>query len=203
MIFFLDNKASVIKSLPSIVHQGSSGANDIFVCAPITAEADVWLKAQKPDGVILPPVQMTKMSEIPGMTDGKRTYSVWGYTMPNSMTNEYGTLSISVKFVVGAARLESETFNVSVQRGIPEALDETPDADWYDEVLSELQNTLKKVSVVEQTVGSDVVFAGNNTITGDSTVTGKIYLDFAKLYDAENVTLASILHFAKVNVFPS
>lgn len=110
MIFFTDNDGTVIKSVPSPVYQGGANTNNIYIIAPFAANLQVTVRFQLPNGVWTTPAlmksgiksnsDMTPQGEILGVIEEntKRNYAVWSYSLPNQITQYYGTVTAQFFF---------------------------------------------------------------------------------------------------------
>lgn len=151
MIFFVANDGTVIKSEPSPVYQGSANANNIYLVAPFAANMSVAVAFQLPNGVRTNPYLMTPVNEISGVVNEitGQVYSGWKFSMPNEITQYfgtvkaqfyfYGTQSVSERVVVDGnpnVVIASSSTSFTVAQGVPAILPE--DSDIYGDILRNL-----------------------------------------------------------------
>lgn len=149
MIFFVGNDGTVLNSVPSTVYQGSANANDIYLVAPFAENLTVGLAFKLPNGVYTSRYIMTgnnELREVINKQTGKN-YSVWSFSLPNAITEYYGTVTVQFYFYAATTGkvLASSSTSFVVGRGVPEVEPEEPDENIYNQILStlsELQSDL-------------------------------------------------------------
>lgn len=146
MILFCDSNGTIQKNLGSPVYQGSANSNIIYLIAPYAPSASVLAAFQLPDGTAIAPVAMTPQSSVPGVqnADGT-TFAGWSYVLPGSVTAKYGTVSAQFYFYAPTGESSNPTSIIAtastsfqVGRGVTAILPDTPDADVYESILSNI-----------------------------------------------------------------
>ena len=141
MILFCDSNGTIQKNLGSPVYQGSANSNIIYLIAPYAPSASVLAAFQLPDGTAIAPVAMTPQSSVPGVqnADGT-TFAGWSYVLPGSVTAKYGTVSAQFYFYAptGTSIIATASTSFQVGRGVAAILPDTPDADVYESILSNI-----------------------------------------------------------------
>lgn len=149
MIFFTDNDGTIIKSLPSPVYQGSANTNTIYLIAPFASNAQVTVAFQLPNGTWTTPAMMTQESALNGIVDAQgTTYSGWTYSIPNSVTQYYGVITVQFFFYgtnSGVVTASSST-TITVGKGVPIVLPDTPTDDIYEQILNALSQITTDLS---------------------------------------------------------
>lgn len=142
MIFFVANDGTVIKSVPSPVYQGSANANNIYLIAPFAENMAATVAFRLSNGVWTERYDMVRLNQITGMVNevtGK-PYSGWSFTMPNTITEYYGTVTAQFFFYAAQAGVVTATSAVTFQvaQGVPEILPDEPSADVYAAILGNI-----------------------------------------------------------------
>ena len=140
MIFFTDNNGTIIRNFSEPVYQGSANTNTIYLIAPFAENALVTVAFTLPNGARVGPYKMTQQSALTGITDASgQTYSGWTYSMPNNITQFYGTVGAQFYFhTPGGVLTATSLTSFEVKRGVAPDLPQTPDADVYEEILENL-----------------------------------------------------------------
>lgn len=142
MIFFVGNDGTVINSFPSPVYQGSVNANTIYLVAPFAANLQVTAAFKLPNGVWTERYLMTQVNEIKGVVNKEtgKPYVGWQFSMPNELTQYYGTVTAQFFFYAGQGTVltASSATSFTVGRGVPEILPEEPSADVYNRIIDKL-----------------------------------------------------------------
>ncbi len=177
MIFFVANDGTVIKSEPSPVYQGSVNTNNIYLVAPFAANMSVAVAFQLPNGVRTSRYLMTPVNEITSVVNKEtgQVYSGWKFSMPNEVTQYFGTVKAQFYFysaeVVptpstvehGGIVTASSTTSFVVEQGVPEILPDAPDADVYETILSNL--SLLQEQLNNGAFAARAIYAWNSTYT--------------------------------------
>ncbi len=156
MIFFADNDGTVINSYPSPVYQGSADVNNIYLIAPFAVNLNVAVAFRLPNGVYTERYLMTQAAEITGAINKEtgKPYAGWQFSLPNEITQYYGTVTAQFYFYSGAGKVvASSATSFTVGRGVPEILPDEPSADIYDQILENL-------SVLSQDIKNLTLFVG-------------------------------------------
>lgn len=142
MIFFVGNDGTVTNSVPSPVYQGSAGANDIYLIAPFAVNLQVTVAFKLPNGVWTERYLMTQIAEIKGAINEKtgKPYIGWRFSLPNEITQYYGTVTVQFFFYTGNSGIITATSAASftVGRGVPEVLPDKPTDDIYNQIIDNL-----------------------------------------------------------------
>lgn len=142
MIFFVGNDGTVTNSVPSPVYQGSAGANDIYLIAPFAVNLQVTVAFKLPNGVWTERYLMTQIAEIKGAINEKtgKPYIGWRFSLPNEITQYYGTVTMQFFFYTGNSGVITATSAASftVGRGVPEVLPAKPTDDIYNQIIDNL-----------------------------------------------------------------
>ena len=141
MIFFTDNSGTIIKSVPSPVYQGSANTNNVYLVAPFAVNAAVTVAFSLPNGERKGPYTMTAQNALDGVQDAQgRTYAGWSFSMPNAVTQFFGTVGMQFYFYAAAngALTATSLTSFEVKRGVAPELPEVPDEDVYAEILAAL-----------------------------------------------------------------
>ncbi|AWW06086.1 MAG: hypothetical protein [Caudoviricetes sp.] len=157
MIFFVGNDGTVINSFPSPVYQGAVNANTIYLVAPFAANLQVTVAFKLPNGVWTERYLMTQVNEIAGVVnkDTGKPYVGWQFSMPNEITQYYGTVTAQFFFYSGQGKVltASSATSFTVGRGVPEILPAEPSADIYNQILDNL-------SILSQDIKNLSLFLG-------------------------------------------
>lgn len=146
MIFFVDNNGSIIKSVPSPVYQGSANTNNVYLVAPFASNMSVTLAFRLPNNVWTQVYVMTPQRELQGIVNEAtgQTYSGWVYSMPNEITEYYGTVTVQFFFYAPTGSGDvtaiptTSAASFEVMRGVPAQLPPTPSQDIYEEILKNI-----------------------------------------------------------------
>lgn len=175
MIFFVGNDGTVINSVPSPVYQGSANANDVYLVAPFAANLSATVAFKLPNGVLTERYPMKLVNELAGIVNKQtgQTYNGWQFSMPNNITEYFGTVTAQFFFYSpqGALVATSST-SFTVGRGVPQSLPEAPTDDVYELILEnisalsqEIKNVSNKAIVIwgfnEATIISDLNWEEN------------------------------------------
>ena len=147
MIFFAGNDGTIICSQNEAVYQGAAGANNIYLYAPFAQNLSVEVAFVLPNNQILPPEPMTPVnlltngnSSVINSKSGAK-YAAWQYTLPNSVTQIYGTVTVQFYVITSTnKRTPTSASSFIVGRGVPVELPETPDSDVYEQILAAISN---------------------------------------------------------------
>lgn len=139
LIFFADHDGTIVKCLPGAVHQGSANADEIALFAPFACNTQVMAAFRLADGSTLAPSAMAPAGRV-ATKEGGAVWSGWTYTVPAAVAARYGTVAVQFYFYTeseGEVTASGEaTFAVS--RGVRAQLPETPSADVYGQILSNI-----------------------------------------------------------------
>lgn len=141
MIYFVDNNGTVIDALTTPVNQGSVDTNNIYLIAPFASNLQFAVAFQLPNGLYTERYVMTPVGEIPNVqyAPTNTPYSIWSFTMPNDITQYYGTVYAQF-YAYGTNGQITATSRTSfvVAAGVPEQLPSTPTQDVYNQILTAL-----------------------------------------------------------------
>lgn len=141
MIYFVDNNGTVIDTLTTPVNQGSVDTNNIYLIAPFASNLQFAVAFQLPNGLYTERYVMTPVGEIPNVqyAPTNKPYSIWSFTMPNDITQYYGTVYAQF-YAYGTNGQITATSRTSfvVAAGVPEQLPSTPTQDVYNQILTAL-----------------------------------------------------------------
>lgn len=141
MIYFVDNNGTVIDALTTPVNQGSVDTNNIYLIAPFASNLQFAVAFQLPNGLYTERYVMTPVGEIPNVqyAPTNAPYSIWSFTMPNDITQYYGTVYAQF-YAYGTNGQITATSRTSfvVAAGVPEQLPSTPTQDVYNQILTAL-----------------------------------------------------------------
>ena len=188
MIFFVDNNGSIIRSVPSPVYQGAANANNIYLVAPFAANLSVTLAFRLPNNVWTQVYAMTPQRELQGIVNETtgQTYSGWVYSMPNEITEYYGTVTVQFFFYAATGSGDvtaiptTSAASFEVMRGVPAQLPATPTQDIYEEIL-------KNISILQSDLtggyyAARAIYAWNDAYTyGASEITYHFIGEFGAL----------------------
>lgn len=146
MILFSDANGTIQANFGTPVYQGSANSNSIYLIAPYAAAASVMVGFQLPDGTAVAPVAMTPQNAIPGVQNaGGTSYAGWSYVLPAAVTAKYGTVTAQFFFYAPTGESTNPTSIIAtsatsfqIGRGAAAVLPDTPDADVYESILSNL-----------------------------------------------------------------
>lgn len=146
MILFSDANGTIQSNFGTPVYQGSANSNIIYLIAPYAPAASVLVGFQLPDGTAVAPVAMTPQNAIPGVQNASgTTFAGWSYTLPATVTAKYGTVTAQFFFYAPTGESTNPTSIIAtsatsfqVGRGAAAVLPDTPDADVYESILSNL-----------------------------------------------------------------
>lgn len=167
MIFFVGNDGTIIKSFPEYVYQGSANTNTIYLIAPFAVNSQVTVAFQLPNGTWTSPVAMTQQQALQNIVNKEtgQTYAGWTYALPNNITQNFGVLTVQFFFYSASAGVITATSSakLTVAKGVPSVLPETPREDIYESILSNiaaLQEQLNNGTFVARSI-----YAWNSTYT--------------------------------------
>lgn len=167
MIFFVANDGTVIKSEPSPVYQGSANTNNIYLVAPFATNLSVTVAFQLPNGVRTSRYLMTPVNEISGVVNEVtgQVYSGWKFSMPNEITQYFGTVKAQFYFYSAQSDIITATSSTSfvIEQGVPEILPVAPRADVYETILSNLSLLQKQLN--NGAFAARAIYAWNSTYT--------------------------------------
>lgn len=146
MILFSDANGTIQANFGTPVYQGSANSNSIYLIAPYAPAASVMVGFQLPDGTAVAPVAMTPQNAIPGVQNaGGTTFAGWSYVLPATVTAKYGTVTAQFFFYAPTGQSANPTSIIAtsatsfqIGRGAAAVLPDTPDADVYESILSNL-----------------------------------------------------------------
>lgn len=146
MILFSDANGTIQTNFGTPVYQGSANSNIIYLIAPYAPAASVLVGFQLPDGSAVAPVAMTQLNAVPGVQNaGGTSYAGWSYVLPAKVTAKYGTVTAQFFFYAPTGESTNPTSIITtsatsfqVGRGAAAVLPDTPDADVYESILSNL-----------------------------------------------------------------
>lgn len=146
MILFSDANGTIQTNFGTPVYQGSANSNIIYLIAPYAPAASVLVGFQLPDGTAVAPVAMTALNAVPGVQNASGTsYAGWSYVLPAAVTAKYGTVTAQFFFYAPTGESTNPTSIIAtsatsfqVGRGAAAVLPDTPDADVYESILSNL-----------------------------------------------------------------
>ena len=146
MILFSDANGTIQANFGTPVYQGSANSNIIYLIAPYAPASTVTVAFQLPDGTAVGPVDMTRQNAIPGVQNASGTsFAGWSYVLPATVTAKYGTVTAQFFFYAPTGESTNPTSIIAtsatsfqVGRGAAAVLPDTPDADVYESILSNL-----------------------------------------------------------------
>ena len=146
MILFSDANGTIQTNFGTPVYQGSANSNIIYLIAPYAPAASVLVGFQLPDGSAVAPVAMTPLNVVPGVQNANGTsYAGWSYVLPATVTAKYGTVTAQFFFYSPTGQSTNPTSIIAtpatsfqIGRGAAAVLPDTPDADVYESILSNL-----------------------------------------------------------------
>lgn len=146
MILFSDANGTIQTNFGTPVYQGSANSNIIYLIAPYAPAASVLVGFQLPDGTAVAPVAMTPLNVVPGVQNANGTsYAGWSYILPATVTAKYGTVTAQFFFYSPTGQSTNPTSIIAtsatsfqIGRGAAAVLPDTPDADVYESILSNL-----------------------------------------------------------------
>ncbi len=150
MIFFVANDGTVIASEPSSVYQGAADTNNIYLVAPFAEGLQAAVAFKLPNGVYTTRYPMSEPQYLPGIVDKQsgRTYKCWQYSMPNGITQYYGTVTAQFFFYPEEGGVITPTSSVSfvVGKGVPSIKPTAPGDDVFDAIMSNLSELSKQLN---------------------------------------------------------
>lgn len=140
MIFFVANDGTVISSAPSPVYQGAVNANSIYLVAPFALNLQASVAFKLPNGVYTTRYPMTPVTELTGIVNKEsgQTYNGWQFSMPNNITQYFGTVTAQFFFYNGGMIAATSATSFVVEKGVPSILPPNPSEDVYDAIMSQL-----------------------------------------------------------------
>jgi len=165
MIFFAGNDGTVTNSIPSPVYQGSAGANDIYLIAPFAVNLQATVAFKLPNGVWTERYLMTQIAELKGAVNEQtgKPYIGWRFSLPNEITQYYGTVTAQFFFYTGNSGVITATSAASfmVGKGVPEVLPAKPTEDIYNQIIDNLSALSGQVE--NGTFAARAIYAWNST----------------------------------------
>ena len=146
MILFSDANGTIQANFGTPVYQGSANSNSIYLIAPYAPAASVMVGFQLPDGTAVAPVDMTPLNAVPGVQNANgTTFAGWSYVLPATVTAKYGTVTAQFFFYAPTGESTNPTSIIAtsatsfqIGRGAAAVLPDTPDADVYESILSNI-----------------------------------------------------------------
>ena len=141
MLFFVDNKGTIIAGKPSPVYQGSADTNNIVLVAPFAANLEFGVAFTLPNGVTTEMYMMSRGGAVNGVeyAPSGEGMAIWTFSMPSEITAYYGTVYAQF-YAYGVNGQITPTSRTSfvVAKGVPQILPETPSQDIYNRILTVL-----------------------------------------------------------------
>lgn len=167
MIFFVANDGTVMESVPSPVYQGSANANDIYLVAPFASNLQATVAFKLPNGVLTEQYALKLFGELEGVINKQtgKPYLGWQFSMPNEITRYFGVVTAQFFFYAADSTVVISTSSVTftVGRGVPEILPNTPTADIYEAILSNLSALQQQLD--NGTFTAKSIYAWNSAYT--------------------------------------
>lgn len=142
MIFFVANDGTVISSVPSPVYQGAANTNNIYLIAPFAENLQASVSFKLPNGVYTTRYPMTQVQKLSGIVNEQtgQTYNGWQFSMPNEITQYFGTVTAQFFFYSAQGGVVTATSSTSfvVEKGVPSILPPSPSESVYDAIMSQL-----------------------------------------------------------------
>lgn len=142
MIFFVANDGTVISSVPSPVYQGAANTNNIYLVAPFAENLQASVAFKLPNGVYTTRYPMAQVDNLIGIVNEKtgQTYNGWQFSMPNEITQYFGTVTAQFFFYSAQDGVITATSSTSfvVEKGVPSILPPNPGENVYDAIMSQL-----------------------------------------------------------------
>lgn len=122
--------------VPSQLNQNSNGANTVYLTGAFPSASVVTVAFTLPDGTNTEPQLMTgdKTVEYNGVT-----LAVKEYTLPKSITQIYGRVTVQFYIQNGTEVLATEATNITVARGVPSTSTSAPD-NVYEQIVASLSS---------------------------------------------------------------
>ncbi len=170
MIFFINHSGQIIKSIPTPVHQGSSGANEVYLVAPFARGTVATVCFLLPGGEVVAPRAMKEeanLGAIKGAVDEETgaEYHVWAYALPSSVTKYYGSVTAQFYFY-GQANdvvLATGATTFTVEMGAGSSLPDEPSAEVWEDILSNL--SLLQTTLNQGAYPARAIYAWNSAYT--------------------------------------
>lgn len=167
MIFFVGNDGTIVKSFPEYVYQGAANTNTIYLIAPFAVNSQVTVTFQLPNGTRTSPVAMTPHNALQNIVNKEtgQTYAGWTYALPNNITQNFGVLTVQFFFYSASAGVITATSSakLTVAKGVPSVLPETPSEDVYEAILSNIAALQEQLN--NGTFAARSIYAWNSTYT--------------------------------------
>ncbi len=181
MIFFVANDGTVISSVPSPVYQGSVNVNNVYLIAPFAENLQVTVAFKLPNGVYTERFPMAQVQELRGIINEKtgKTYNGWQFSMPNEITQYFGTVTAQFFFYSAQGGVVTATSLVSfvVEKGVPQILPSAPSVDVYDKILENLSSLSEQLN--NGALAARAIYQWNSTyVYGAGEIT--YYADFGE-----------------------
>lgn len=153
MIFFANAEGTITKIITEPVYQGSALASRVVLVAPFP-NAMVTVAFTLPNGVhtsvnlTMPNMVQQDLQGIIAPTGQK--YNAWTYLLPRAITEYAGVVSVQFFVTSGVSGqiLATFTTTLTVQKGVPAVLPETPTQDIYEQILEHLTIVEEKLNSV-------------------------------------------------------
>lgn len=159
MIFVVDAHGGITKIGASSIYQGSVGASQIILLAPLPASLSVTVGFTLPTGTsttveLLANGNMTSLDLSGIITDTEKgIYNAWVYTIQESVTEFAGTVTVQFFCHSSASEvLTTYAAEIEVLPGVAIELPETPTQTIYDQILSALSELRVKINSLETSV---------------------------------------------------
>lgn len=174
MQFYVATDGSIIKTIPSNVHQGSSGVNKIYFIGAFSSANQITVSFTTPDNIWHEPDVMTSIDELQGVqTESGENYSAWVYTLQSNITSYVGTVNLQFAIYDGENVLTTANTQFQVQKGVPEILPEIPTQSIYQSILSNIALLSNQVNdkLDKKFTSGKFAYTHNGNTQGETAIT--------------------------------
>lgn len=149
MLFFVDNRGTVISGKPSPVYQGAADTNNIVLVAPYAANLQFAVAFTLPNGVNTRPYVMTRGGAVNGVEFAPTGtgMAVWTFSMPSEITAHSGTVYAQFyAYGTNGQITPTSRISFSVAKGVEADLPDTPDQNIYNQILTALSQLTSQLN---------------------------------------------------------
>lgn len=149
MLFFVDNRGTVISGKPSPVYQGAADTNNIVLVAPYAANLQLAVAFTLPNGVNTQPYMMTRGGAVNGVEFAPTGtgMAVWTFSMPSEITAHSGTVYAQFyAYGTNGQITPTSRISFSVAKGVEADLPDTPEQNIYNQILTALSQLTSQLN---------------------------------------------------------
>jgi len=123
MIFYFDAFGNLLGNLVDRIYQGSNQANSIYFIAPITKDADVYVKFHIPNGEVTAKYPLSlysgdKVNKIDLFSSKNEQCNIWRAKIPFAVTKLSGNVGLQFFAVLAGQTVSTASITFTVEKGV-------------------------------------------------------------------------------------